>query len=58
MFWGVKLVELAYHLHPRRLWRVAAAPDRGLRRQLRFAYRHITPVFWYEVFEFFRDRVT
>jgi anaerobic magnesium-protoporphyrin IX monomethyl ester cyclase len=57
LFLGVKLVELLYHLHPRRLGRVLAAPDRRLRRQLRFAYRHISAVFWYEVYEFLRDRL-
>src|SRR5205823_8331932 len=30
---GVKLVELIYHLHPRRLWRILAAADRRVRRQ-------------------------
>lgn len=48
---GVKLVELVYHLHPRRLWRLFGAQDRELRRQLRFAFWHTTAVFWYEVFE-------
>jgi anaerobic magnesium-protoporphyrin IX monomethyl ester cyclase len=57
LFWRVKLVELAYHVHPRRLWRVFAAPDRGLRRQLRFAYRHISFVYWFEVIEFVRTRL-
>ena len=28
LFFGVKVVELLYHLHPRRLWRMLAAPDR------------------------------
>jgi anaerobic magnesium-protoporphyrin IX monomethyl ester cyclase len=57
LFFGVKLVELLYHLHPRRLRRLLAAPDPGLRRQLRFAYRHITGVYWYEVYEFLRSRL-
>jgi anaerobic magnesium-protoporphyrin IX monomethyl ester cyclase len=56
LFAGVKLIELLYHLHPRRLWRVLAAPDRAVRRHLRFAYRHITAVYWYEVFEFLKSR--
>jgi anaerobic magnesium-protoporphyrin IX monomethyl ester cyclase len=58
LFFGVKLVELLYHLHPRRLWRVLAAPDRALRRHLRFAYGHITGVYCYEVFEFLKSRLT
>lgn len=57
LFLGVKIVELLYHLHPRRLWRVLAAPDRDVRRQLRHAYRHITGVYWYEVYEFAKDRL-
>jgi anaerobic magnesium-protoporphyrin IX monomethyl ester cyclase len=52
LFLGVKLVELVYHLHPRRLWRVLTARDRRLRQQLRYAYWHITGVYWYEVVEF------
>ena len=48
---GVKLVELAYHLHPRRLWRMVAAPDPRLRRQLRFAFWHTGLVFLREVYE-------
>jgi anaerobic magnesium-protoporphyrin IX monomethyl ester cyclase len=57
LFLGVKLVEFLYHLHPRRLWRVLTAPDRRMRQQLRHAYWHITRVFWYEVYEFLRDRL-
>lgn len=48
---GVKLVELLYHLHPRRLLRLVAARDGRVRRQLRPCAWHITAVFWYEVFE-------
>jgi anaerobic magnesium-protoporphyrin IX monomethyl ester cyclase len=47
----VKLVELIYHLHPRRLLRIAAARDRHVREQLRHCAWHITAVYWYEVFE-------
>ena len=47
----MKLVELVYHLRPRRLWRLLAAPDRRVRRQLRHCVWHITAVFWYEVYE-------
>jgi anaerobic magnesium-protoporphyrin IX monomethyl ester cyclase len=57
LFLGVKLIELLYHLHPRRLWRVLTTPDPVLRQQLRFAYRHITTVYWYEVIEFLRSRL-
>jgi anaerobic magnesium-protoporphyrin IX monomethyl ester cyclase len=51
LFIGVKLVEVIYHLHPRRLWRILAASDRDLRRQLRFSLRHTTAVFRDEVWE-------
>jgi hypothetical protein len=29
---GMKPVDLVYHLHLRRPWRILAAPDRGIRR--------------------------
>jgi len=51
LFIGVKLVELLYHLHPRRLWRILTVPDRALRHQLRFAFLHTSVVFVYELFE-------
>lgn len=57
LFFGVKLVELVYHLHPRRLWRILTAPDPTLRRQLRFSFWHTAPVFWYEVYEHLAERV-
>lgn len=53
---AVKLVELIYHLHPQRLWRVVAHPDRRLRRHLRFSYLHTARVFLAEVFEAFKWR--
>ena len=31
LFLGVKLIEMIYHLHPRRLWRLVTALDRRLR---------------------------
>ncbi|HMA36889.1 MAG TPA: radical SAM protein [Chloroflexia bacterium] len=57
LFLGVKLVELIYHLHPRRLWRALAVPDRRLRRQLRRSFWHTAGVFWYEIGERIADRV-
>jgi anaerobic magnesium-protoporphyrin IX monomethyl ester cyclase len=57
LFLGVKVVELLFHLHPRRLWRMLAAPDPSLRKQLRFACGHITRVFWYEVYERLADQL-
>jgi anaerobic magnesium-protoporphyrin IX monomethyl ester cyclase len=56
LFLGVKLIELAYHLHPRRLWRILTAPDPRLRRQLRFSLRHTTLVFCSELWEFVMSR--
>src|SRR5262249_47617000 len=57
LFLGVKVVEFLYHVHPRRLWRVLTARDPGQRRQLRHAYRHISLVYCYEVYEFLKDRL-
>jgi anaerobic magnesium-protoporphyrin IX monomethyl ester cyclase len=57
LFIGVKLVELLYHLHPRRIWRIFTAPDAKLRHQLRYAFKHTTIVFWYEIYEHFVDRI-
>ena len=54
---GVKLVELIYHLHPRRLWRLVVASDRRVRRQLRRCAWHISWVFWYEVYEAIAGRL-
>jgi anaerobic magnesium-protoporphyrin IX monomethyl ester cyclase len=51
LFIGVKVVEVVYHLHPRRLWRILAASDSGLRRQLRFGLWHTTAVFRDEIWE-------
>jgi anaerobic magnesium-protoporphyrin IX monomethyl ester cyclase len=57
LFLGVKIVELLFHLRPRRLWRMLAGCDPSQRRQLRFACWHITRVFWYEVYEFLASRL-
>jgi anaerobic magnesium-protoporphyrin IX monomethyl ester cyclase len=57
LFLGVKLVELLYHLHPRRLARMLAAPDPALRAQLRFSFRHTTKVFCAELLEHAASRV-
>jgi hypothetical protein len=54
---GVKLVELIYHLSPRRLWRILAAPGRDVRRQLRHCAAHIAAVYGFEVWEPIRDRL-
>lgn len=56
LFLGAKLVEFLYHLHPCRLWRAVATPDRRLRGHFRFAYRHVVGVFWDEVCEFLGGR--
>ena len=55
LFMAVKLIELVYHLHPRRLWRMLSAPDARLRQQLRFAYIHTSAVYAAEVREFLAD---
>ena len=51
LFLGVKLVELFYHVHPRRLLRLVAGRDRDLRRQLRHAYAHVAKVYLAELVE-------
>jgi anaerobic magnesium-protoporphyrin IX monomethyl ester cyclase len=51
LFVGVKVVELLFHLHPRRLLRVLTARDLRLRHQLRFSLWHTAVVFAYEVAE-------
>jgi len=56
LFVGVKIIEVCYHLHPRRLARIIAASDPALRRQLRFSFLHTAGVFWHEVFEHFFRR--
>jgi anaerobic magnesium-protoporphyrin IX monomethyl ester cyclase len=56
LFLGVKAIEAVYHAHPRRLWRLLAARDRRVRRQLRRSFHHTAGVFWYELYEHFRDR--
>ena len=48
---GVKLVELIYHLHPRRLWQILAATDHRMRRQLRHCTGHVAAVYCYEIYE-------
>ena len=57
LFLGVKLIELAYHLHPRRFLRILFAEDRQARRQLRHCVGHISAVYWYELFEAVADRL-
>jgi len=57
LFFGVKLVETLYHLHPRRLWRTLTVRDRTLRRLLRYSQWHISTVYWYEIAEFVTDRL-
>lgn len=57
LFFGVKLVEMLYHLHPRRLWRIITAPDQRLRQQLRFTFLHTSLVFWYEIYEHIRNQL-
>jgi anaerobic magnesium-protoporphyrin IX monomethyl ester cyclase len=56
LFIGVKLAELLYHLHPRRLWRILTVPDRRLRRQLRVTFWNTSAVFLYELYEHFSNR--
>jgi anaerobic magnesium-protoporphyrin IX monomethyl ester cyclase len=56
-FFGAKLMEAIYQLHPKRLWRSVTVGDPGLRRQFRYAYGHIAGVFLDEIREFVLDRI-
>jgi anaerobic magnesium-protoporphyrin IX monomethyl ester cyclase len=57
LFLGVKVVELLYHLHPRRLWKLRSVHTDRVDRVLRFSYLHTALVFWAEIYEFARDRL-
>ncbi len=57
LFIGVKLVELCYHLTPRRLWRILTIRDRTQRRLLRYSLWHTSLVYWYEIVEFAAARL-
>jgi anaerobic magnesium-protoporphyrin IX monomethyl ester cyclase len=48
---GVKLLELAYHLHPRRVWRLLTARRLSVRRLLRHSARHVMSVYLHEARE-------
>lgn len=48
---GVKLIELAYHVHPRRIWRVVAGMPRRTRSILRHSAFHVGQVYLHEVGE-------
>ncbi len=48
---GVKIVELVYHLHPRRIWRTLTARGAHVRRMLRHSQVHVAGVYLYEIFE-------
>lgn len=50
LFFGMKMIEAFYHLHPKRLGRMVYGGDARLRRQVRFAYRRMTRVFFRETF--------
>jgi len=52
LFLGVKLMELAFHLHPARVWRLLGAADPFRRRQARWAMSHTGAVWFAEVAEF------
>lgn len=51
LFLWVKLIELLYHVHPRRFFRMLTVRDRDLRRQLQWTFWHTIPWFLYEAFE-------
>lgn len=52
LFLGVKLMELLFHLHPRRLLRLLGARSAFRRQQARWSLRHTGAVWVAEVLEF------
>ena len=53
----MKLIEVVVQLRPKSLWRMAAHPDLGLRKAMRWYYRIGRQVWPYELWHFlFRDR--
>jgi anaerobic magnesium-protoporphyrin IX monomethyl ester cyclase len=51
VFLMVKIIELAMHIRPRFLWRMAVHPDRAIRRQLRWCWWNAARVWRAEVVE-------
>lgn len=52
LFAAVKLLELAFHLRPGRVWRMLRDSDRFMRRQLRWTALHMGTVWLGEIVEF------
>lgn len=57
LFVGVKLMELLFHLHPRRLFRLLGARGAFRRRQARWSFLHTGAVWLAEIFEFIARRI-
>lgn len=56
LFLAIKLTELALHVRPRVLWRMAFHPDAEMRRQLRWCFRNAAKVWRAEIKCFRRAR--
>jgi len=56
LFFGMKMIELLFHLHPKRVGRMVFGGDRRLRHQVRFAYGRMIKVFFQEIFQFVRGK--
>lgn len=52
LFLAIKATELALHIRPRMLWRMAFHPDAGMRRQLRWCFWNAAKVWRAEVGDF------
>lgn len=52
LFLAIKLTELALHVRPRVLWRMAFHPDAEMRRQLRWCFWNAAKVWWAEIRDF------
>lgn len=52
LFLAVKLTELALHIRPRVLWRMAFHPDAEMRRQLRWCFQNAARVWRAEIADF------
>lgn len=57
LFAGVKLVEMLFHLRPRRLLRIALTGDPALRRLMRHSFHRTAVVYLSEILEHVQDVV-
>lgn len=56
LFLAIKATELALHIRPRMLWRMAFHPEREMRRQLRWCFVNAAKVWLAEIADFLNNR--